>query len=518
MSTPCPDLTEKTAGRMERVTFEAAARERLPLWTPRDLAGAVFRHKALALNAFLGVLLGAILAALLLPEQYEARMKILVKRERVDPVVTPQANATPQISNTEAANEEDLNSEVELMTSRDLLEKVVKTCGLAARTHHFWDFLDTSAPDAAELRTARAVRSLDKDLKVSPARKSNLLEVTYASPDPALSARVLSTLANEYLVKHLAVHRPPGALTFFEQQAGQYRQKLAAAEARLADFSRDTEDGAVSPQMQRDLTLQRASEFEANLRRTEASIALTEERIRALEALTVGTPSRLTTTDRHTDNPQLLEQLKSSLLTMELKRTELRDKFEPTYRPLQELETQIQQARTAIVREEKTPLREQTTDRNPTYQWLEGELAKARADLATYRADAAATRDIVETYHQDALQLEQRDIEEQDLIREVKAEEANYLLYFNKSEEARISDALDAQRISNVAIAEAPTAPALPVHSRWLFAFLCIPFATLASLGSALIADHCDASIRTPAELEAVLNIPVLAAMPDRTT
>ena len=181
------------------------------------------------------------------------------------------------------------------------------------------------------------------------------------------------------------------------------------------------------------------------------------------------------------------------------------------------IEAQIAQARAAIAAEDKAPVREETTDRNPTYQWVDGELAKARADLASYQAQAAATTNIVHDYRSSALLLDQKEIEQQDLIRTAKADEANYLLYLNKREEARISDALDTQRITNVAIAEAPAVPALPVHSRWLYVLLGIPCATVVSVGSAFVADHFDASFRTPEEVAGFLNTPVLAAMPNST-
>jgi uncharacterized protein involved in exopolysaccharide biosynthesis len=146
---------------------------------------------------------------------------------------------------------------------------------------------------------------------------------------------------------------------------------------------------------------------------------------------------------------------------------------------------------------------------------LDGELAKARADLATYQAQAAATAKIVRDYRASALLLDQKEIEQQDLIRAAKADEANYLLYLNKREEARISDALDDRRIVNVAIAEAATAPALPVHSRWPFVLLGTLFAILVSLGSAFASNYFDPSFRTAEEVQSFLKVPVLAAMPN---
>src|SRR5437016_723229 len=91
--------------------------------TLRDLLAIVFRRQRIMLLSFGGILLGAILAAVLQPNRYQAGMKILVKRERVDPVVTADAAALPQVS--VGVTEEEVNSEVELLKSRDLLENVV---------------------------------------------------------------------------------------------------------------------------------------------------------------------------------------------------------------------------------------------------------------------------------------------------------------------------------------------------------------------------------------------------------
>ena len=55
----------------------------------RDLAAILFRHNRLMALAFAGILTGAVVVAVLQSNQYQAHMKILVKRERVDPVVTP---------------------------------------------------------------------------------------------------------------------------------------------------------------------------------------------------------------------------------------------------------------------------------------------------------------------------------------------------------------------------------------------------------------------------------------------
>src|SRR6266404_9226010 len=81
-----------------------------------------------------------------------------------------------------------------------------------------------------------------------------------------------------------------------------------------------------------------------------------------------------TTVVRNADNPQLLEKMKSKLLELELKRTELLTKYEPTYRLVQEVDQQIAEAKASIAAEEQAPLRDQTTEPGPNHGWAKAEL------------------------------------------------------------------------------------------------------------------------------------------------
>ena len=349
----------------------------------------------------------------------------------------------------EEITESELNSEVELLNGRDLLRKVVLANSLQTKWHSWLSALGKSTD---EVEIAKAVRDLGKHLKVEPLRKTNIISVTFESPDPDLSARVLNSLGTFYLEKHLQVHRPSGEFTFFDQETAQLRRGLDTAEGHLNDFTR--EHGVVSAQYERDLTLQKASELEASLAQTQAAIAETEQRIGTLEQQATSIPPRLTTQLRTSDNPQLLQQMKSTLLTLELKRSELLSKFEPTYPLVIEVEKQIRETRATIAAEKDAPVRDETTDQNPTYEWVKAELAKARTELSGLKARAAANQAALAKYREGARSLQQAAIVQQDLLRTAKTEEDNYLLYLRKQEEARINDALDARGILNVAIAE----------------------------------------------------------------
>jgi uncharacterized protein involved in exopolysaccharide biosynthesis len=485
----------------------------VPSFTPssfssRDLIAIGFRHQRAIIITFCAILLGAVLAAVLQPYKYQATTEFLLERSRMDPVVSPGQDNNSAVIRSEVT-EEELNSEAELVQSDDVLRQVVLATGLQKHRR----FLSViGIQDTEQEKIAKAIGRLRKELAIETVKKSNLISISYSSSDPRLAARVLQALDEAYLQKNLAVHHPPGEFEFFDQEAQSYQKNLADAEGQLKTFSE--QEGGVSPQLARDITLQKLNEFAANLQQTYADIATTDKRIEALQKQSGTTPQRMTTEQHSTDDAQVLQGLKSTLMSLELKRTELLTKYQPTYPLVQEVDKQLAETRDSIASEESKPLREETTDRNPTYAWINEELAKAQADEAGLKARAAATQAIIAKYQANAHDLEQKGIVQQDLLRKVKTEEENYLLYQHKREEARMTDALDRTRILNVAIAEQPTVPALPSNSRSSVLLLGMLLATCVSLGTAFILEYANPSFRTPTEVYSELSIPVLAAVP----
>jgi uncharacterized protein involved in exopolysaccharide biosynthesis len=504
---------------MDGQEFQSGAigTERLP--TLRDIATPLFRHSKLVLVTFLVLVLGTILGIVLLPKDYQAKMKLLVKRERVDAAVTPGRDAV--MSTTNEVTEEELNSEVELLKSRDLLEKVVVSCNLQdLRSSYWWDRLlpvtatrESADGQDSDKKISQAVLSLESKLQIEPLKKTDLIQVTYDSPDPQLAARVLRTLAGLYLEKTVEVHRPPGAFEFFQTESQHYDRELQTAETQLTKFDHDK--GVADPQLEKQIALQKLSDFEATYNSTQVAIKEMEKRTRVVEEQLASTPAQTISQLRSSVNQSLLQQLKTTLLELELKRTALLEKFKPDYRPVQELQKQIAQTLDAITEADKTPVRDQMTDRNPSYEWLSSELTKSNAELATLNARAAETLNVIRQYQAQLGVINVNGATQENLLREVKEAEGNDLLYKQKREEARIGDALDRQRIVNVAIAEAATVPALPAHPHWTLTLLLgILLACLVSPGIAFAVDYFDPSLRTPDELRDVLQIPVLAALP----
>ena len=134
----------------------------------------------------------------------------------------------------------------------------------------------------------------------------------------------------------MEVHRPAGELRFFEQQTGESRRQLEESQQKLLHFTAG--HGVVAAAQQRDLALQKLSEVDASYRQTRIDLAETQQRVWELSEQLTKLPERTTTQVRTADNPELLKALKSSLLDLQLKRTQLLTKFEPSHRLVQEVD------------------------------------------------------------------------------------------------------------------------------------------------------------------------------------
>jgi uncharacterized protein involved in exopolysaccharide biosynthesis len=473
-------------------------------WTLRDVVAMGFRRRRIALICFSGFLLGTIMFALLTPK-YRAETEILVKRERVDPVVS--AELTQPLTIQADVQEEEMNSEVEIIKSDDVLRKVVAQCDLDKPPKHAW--FGSHTP---QQRADMALDGLRSSLIVEALPKTHIIRIAYSSRSPELSAHVLEALDSAYLEVHQDMHRSAGQLAFFDQQADNASRQLQAAEEQLKEFPK--QGGVANPTLARDYTLQKLNEFNYNLGLTRQSIAETQNRIEALQQLSKTTPPRLTTQMREADNGQAMQQLETTLLNLQLKRSDMVSKYQPDYPPVKELDLEIASTQASIAAQK--PLADVTTDQNPAYLWIQSEQAKARADLRGSQAKATETESTIRQTMESARKLDADSIEQQDLLRTVKAAEENYLLYSHKREEARITEALDASKILNVVIAEKPSVPSFPAQSPWMLGLFGTMLAFAATAGIVFTMEYMDPSFRNPGEVQSVLNLPLLAAVPDQ--
>jgi uncharacterized protein involved in exopolysaccharide biosynthesis len=478
----------------------------------------MFRHKGIVASVFVIVFALSIYATwAVISKYYVASMQIVVQQHRSDPAIT--AGQTGAVMNTSRGISPDqISSEMAIMRGDDMLRSVVETCGMADSDGKF-SLSELFFPrDPERYRAAKiekAAASLGKGLKVEAAKVSDVIDVRFGFVgDAETPACALRNLGKLYLQKRLQLQRPPGSSDFFAEQTDKYGKELSDVESRLADFSHN--EGVAAPDVLRTDLAQQQSVAIASLNTTQQAIAADEDRLRDLQKQQGTTPERITTQQISNSAMTLLQQLEASLLAAQVKRRELLTKFDPSYPLVVQTDEEIAATQKAIEKAKAFNYMNQTTDQNPTFEFLRQDYARTQADLASQRATASAAKASIKKTNDQLVALDAQSLKQGALIREQKADETNYLLYLNKREQERAADALDARRIADVSIAVPAVPPALPAINPLLAGIGGFVLAILAAIAFGFIAERIDPSFRTPVEVSETLKIPVLASLPRR--
>jgi uncharacterized protein involved in exopolysaccharide biosynthesis len=486
----------------------------LPIPTLRDILSPVFRHRRLVLGSFCALLACTILFAWRWASHYYvARMQVVVEPTRSDPAITSAQNTS--VPSSKSISIDQISSEIALLRGQDMFRTIVVTCDLVPDVR--WSpsdiFLSPDPDRKKAMNVEKAAMGVAGGVKVEAEKTSNVINVKYGrSGNPETPACVLQNLSKLYMAKHLLLRRPAGSSEFFAGQAEKYHRDLENVEMQLANFSRD--EGVAAPDILRTNMAQQVVNSVASLYQTRQAIAADEQRLKEIARQLEVTPLRTSTQQISSPANGLLQELQNNLLVAQLNRTQLVAKYDPSYPLVQEADQEIAATEAAIAKAQDTKYLVQTTDRDPTHEFLREDMAKTQTDLASQRATAAAIAQSIDRMNLQMVNFDAKAVKQAALLREAKVDEGNYLLYASKREQERTSDALDEKRIADVAIAVPPVVPVLPAYGPFLVIFVGFVASLLVSVSSAFVADYLDPSFRTPKDVIEALNIPVLASVP----
>ena len=185
----------------------------------------------------------------------------------------------------------------------------------------------------------------------------------------------------------MAVHRPDGELHFFEQQTKESRRQLEDSKQRLLQFT--TSHKVISAAAGTRLGAAEVERSSTSARGKRESKSRRRSRECGNWSSRFQVPERTTTLVRTADNPELLRP-ESELLDLQLKRTQLLTKFEPSHRWCRKWTSKLPRRNTTIVARTVSPVRDETTDKEPHFEWATSELQRAQVQLKALQSRAAA--------------------------------------------------------------------------------------------------------------------------------
>jgi len=338
----------------------------------------------------------------------------------------------------------------------------------------------------------RALTRFQKSLTVQGIGESNVINISFKHTSPRLAATVVSTLIQSYLDRHLEVHKRPQPETFFNMQVGTLGKSAKLAEEKLQAFK--NKHGVTSLEEEKTLLLQHVADLRSVLNQTLSEETGIENRILQLRDLAT-TPETFPIDDR------LMSDLQARLVELKLQENELLTKYTDQSRLVKRAREEITIVRRRLA-EQKSEIILQEIFRN------EAELRALKAKEETERAHLADYRKRQEKLNRIEMQLNR-------LRGDVQTQRETYRLYLTKLEEARISDAMDKEKIANVRIIEPAHVPINPVSpNKRLNIAVAIFLGGFGGLGVAIFSEHLTDSLEKDEDVENLLHLPVLASIP----
>ncbi len=469
----------------------------------RAIVVAVFRHRRLWILVVLTVSAATALYIAMVPRRYISEMDILVQNKRGDEQISPnRINGEITIN---GVTEEQINSEIQLLTSSGLASQVI-TPGWSQSQEESMSRAQVQAHD-------KALQSFEHHLSVNMVRKSNVIHVAYLASDPQTATSTLERLLAAFLKKQQDIAQPPGTSRFFAEKAASYKQQLDQAQDQLATYQQQNKIVSV-PDSEQELDHE-IDEAQSDLRATDAQIGELTQQIGSETAHLHAIPPRHTTQVRTIPNDYSIERLNTMLAELENKRVSLLTKFRPDDRLVQEVDRQIADTKTALAHAEHMTSQENDTDINPVWQSLTGSIIQNETQREALKAKHAALSAQVTSIQRHLSGVEGATVTFNSLRQRVEDLKNNYELYAQKRDEAQIADEMNASRLLNVAVAQSPTFGAIPYRPKPLMdsalgAFSAVFFAAflvfLAEIGRDTFASDV--------EVEGALKLPVFAVIP----
>jgi uncharacterized protein involved in exopolysaccharide biosynthesis len=519
--------------------------EKIPEKSLRDIYYILFRHRHKVIWFFLSIMAIVIIGTFLTSETYKSEAKLLVRLGRESVTLDPTAT-TGQVISVGQQRENEIKSEMEILTSQELVEKLVDTLGPIPFLVHPEEidknntFIDRNPVDtikkalqnlslllAPVLNRVRnlssslsdrdtAILTVMNNLQIEVLKNSNIISISFEAKDRKLAQETIDKLIGFYLEKHINVHRTPGSYEFFNQQINQSRNTLDQTEEDLKQFKNKT--GIASLEEQKRELIKRIGDIQLALGETKSALAGSKAKVQAMEKTLADLPD-LRITQESSGNPnQAFDLMRTRLYDLQLKEQDLLSKFHENTEPVKEIRRQINEAQTLLAKEERSRT-QVTRGLNETFKQLESTLAAEKATLFFLQAKSKEQQAQLVSAHGE---LRSINVNEGKLIqvqREMNVQEANYRKHYERMEQARIDQAMEIGKISNISIVQPATYPIKPVRpKKGLNLALGLILGILGGVILAFFAEYMDHSFKRPEDVVERLRLPVLASIPDKKT
>jgi len=488
-------------------------REAIPGWEDgeeihlRDYLDVVIRRKWLIVCILALSFITTLIFTLASTKIYKATATIEVTQQ------TPQVTKFEEVVAAEVQAREFYETQVALLTSQALIERVVEKLNLMTNPivveTVFGDgrpsissrikeliksFLPKDTESASQallteetLRKQALFRYISDNLQAEPSRKSMLITVSFTSPSRKLSQKLVNTLVQEFIAWKMdqKLEASQIARDFLMKQIDRAKISLEKTEEELNRFAKQA--GIVSLDA-------RLNSIYRQLEELNSSVAITESDMIAKKAV-----YQQAAKDGPGNLPQVLgspviASLKDQYAKLQAEYEDLSTTFHGEYPKVKNLEARMLTIASRIEAEEKK-----------IFQSIKNEY-----DTALEKVDAMQVR--VERQKQLAMDLNERATQYTIMAREVGTNKA---IYQSLLERAKEIESMVGVSSSNIHIVDNASLPIFPFKPKVrLNLLLAIVVGFLGGLGCAFLVEYFADTITNPDQIADRFQIPILGVVP----
>jgi uncharacterized protein involved in exopolysaccharide biosynthesis len=465
-----------------------------------------------------------------LPRTYQSEAKLFVKVGRETLTLDPTATTGQTVSIYES-RENEINSILEVLRSREVLEGVVDLLGVDALLHRgplpSIPPVTTLAPEQGAPpvprttalpvdRAAReqAVLRLERQLHIWSPKRSSIVIVHCRAGSPLLAQAIIDAVLAVYRGVHAEVNSTKGSYHFFVEQEHVLLQKWQQATAEL----RDAKDrmGLASLTGKRAMIEGQLSDVQQKLLAAQAEMAAAEGKIKSLRTQLAETP-KFTETSRAESANVAADTMRGSLYQLQIKEQELLARYTSAHPLVTDLQEQVAELRSLLAEEGRTRV-QSTSSLNPAWSQLEASMLTETSTYDSLRSRTARLEAQCNTLLGDLRTLNGAEIQLVQLQQTVDFAEKSYAETAQRLEQARIHRALANEQITNVNVFQPATYVSKAIApKRTLLLALSLLVSAMSGAATVVGLAYGNRHFHSLAEVAHRLRLPVVATLTDHS-
>jgi uncharacterized protein involved in exopolysaccharide biosynthesis len=460
--------------------------------TSRELLSILFKEWLKLIVVFLVLSVLVIAYSFILTPYYEATTRLLVKSGRE--FQTRSDPNQPVVAVPSSTKQEIVNSEIQILTSRDLIEAVVNKVGAAKL------YPSAGSADAA-------IRDFSADFEAAPVEQADVIDASYRNRDRGVAVEALGVVIALYQQKHADMFADP-RYKFLDQQTKQYQDQLDAVVKKETDIR--SAKSLFDVDAQRAKLLDDRAATNSILEQLKSQSIDAHQRIDFLTNRIKATPALIPAGEAQAD---VIDQAKARLLDLQVKQQQLKERYVGEVKPMQDADAEIAKLKDFVSRSD--PMNRKTwSQRNTAYDDMVVALNRALADAAPLDQEIALRQKQAEQIEARLRDLEEGAAAVGDLERERRVLEELVHTYRTRYEEARMNEDLDREQVVSVSVIQRPDAPTRPAGPHHLpFALAGILIGLVGASGVLLYLLVFRETLITIESVERIIGLPVVASV-----